>query len=116
MEPTIADQQIVVASKETEDIQKGDIVLIQIDGTHYVKRVIGLPGDQVEGVRNNIYVNGKKQTMFTLKGDEETTHFLIGEVPEHSIFVIGDNLVESVDSRQIGPIPINLIKGKIIWY
>jgi len=87
--------------------------------SEFIKRVIGLPGDVVEGMDGNVFVNGERLEEPYLKHpDELISPFGPVQVPEGSLFVMGDNRRASQDSRFFGPIPIDDVVGKafiIIW-
>lgn len=82
--------------------------------TDYVKRVIGLPGDEVD-IRDDgfVYINGKKLIEPYAKGMtyKHALKFPL-TVPEKKVLVLGDNRTVSNDSRQIGFIDYSKIKGK----
>jgi signal peptidase I len=87
--------------------------------SEFIKRVIGLPGDTVEGKDGHVYVNGKRLVEPYLK---EPAYFIppFGpvSVPHGQLFVMGDNRAASQDSRYFGTIPIDDVVGKafvIIW-
>ena len=98
------------------------------DSEDFIKRVIGTPGDTVEGKNGNVFVNGVKIDEPYVKGT--TTSFAKLKVPEGMYFVLGDNRQASQDSRfglgahalpsrpEIGFIPRGDIIGKawvIVW-
>jgi signal peptidase I len=98
------------------------------DSEDFIKRVIGTPGDTVEGKNGNVYVNGVKINEPYVKGT--TSDFAKLKVPEGMYFVLGDNREQSQDSRfglgvhalpsrpEIGFIPRSDIIGKawiIVW-
>lgn len=126
-----------------DDPQRGDVMVFKYpqDGrTNYIKRVIGLPGDEVRYRNKTLYINGAEvPTEFIanlpplelwreyLDGvDHETLttagrHRGAGEgqwvVPEGEYFVMGDNRDNSNDSRFWGTVPDDLVVGKAfaIW-
>jgi signal peptidase I len=99
------------------------------DNQDFIKRVIGTPGDTVEGRNGNVFVNGVKLDEPYVKGT--TAPFDKVTVPAHMYFVLGDNREESQDSRfglgviadpksmpGVGFIPRDKVIGKawvIVW-
>jgi signal peptidase I len=87
--------------------------------SEFIKRVIGLPGDVVEGKDGSVFVNGTLLDEPYLKQpDLPIRPFGPVEVPEDMLFVMGDNRRASQDSRFFGPIPVDDVVGKafvIIW-
>ena len=91
--------------------------------TSYIKRVIGLPGDKVEIMGGNVYINDEKIEEDYLP---ESTKTYIPDggvpksftVPEGYIFAMGDNRAGSSDCRAFGCVPIERVEGKVslrIW-
>jgi signal peptidase I len=87
--------------------------------SEFIKRVIGLPGDVVEGRDGSVFVNDVRLVEPYLKQpDLPIRPFGPLNVPPDMLFVMGDNRRASQDSRFFGPIPINDVVGKafvIIW-
>jgi len=81
----------------------------------FVKRVIGVPGDTVDIKDGFVYVNGVKLVEPYAKGTTYTQHveFPI-TIPENKVLVLGDNRLNSRDSRHIGLIDYDQIKGKAV--
>lgn len=82
-------------------LKKGDIVVLkEKDGSGYfIKRIFGMPGDAIPWAyapRNHPFSKGK---------------FI---VPPDSLYVIGDNLPASSDSRAFGPVPEDRLLGKVV--
>lgn len=80
-----------------------------------IKRVIGLPGDEIKFVNGAVYVNGEKRTQayeVPTFAPQETYH-----VPDGCMFVMGDNRSNSKDSRYMDTtfIPIENIYAKFIF-
>jgi signal peptidase I len=88
------------------------------DEIDYIKRVIGLPGDKVDIKEDGfVYVNDIKIDEPYLKQEGETYSPFLDMpviVPDDMVFAMGDNRMNSKDSRQIGFIPYEKIKGKVV--
>jgi len=89
----------------------------QPENEDFIKRVIGLPGDVVEGRHGFVFVNGKKIDEPYLT--QKTQPFPATTVPAGKLFVMGDNRGNSLDSRfTLGFVPIDKVIGKAfvkIW-
>jgi signal peptidase I len=81
----------------------------------YIKRVIGVPGDKIDIKDGHVYINGEKLDEKYAKGE---THKQLLDfpktVPPNTVFVLGDNRQNSRDSRIIGFIEYDRIKGKAV--
>jgi len=80
----------------------------------YVKRVIGKPGDCIEMKNGNVYRNHKIIKEPYIKEPMNSNIEEKWIVPQNHIFVMGDNRNNSKDSREIGPIPMDHILGKVL--
>lgn len=112
MSPSLEDGQIKVMRK-TQEVERGEIILFNTGDYHYINRVIGLPGDQLELKGGRVYLNGSLlEERYLGKLDLlEITPFV---VPKDHLFVLGDDRKESTDSRHLGFIPIKKVKGIIL--
>lgn len=103
------------------ELERGDIVVfLKPDDLvspydDLIKRVIGLPGEVVEGRDNQIFINGEPLAEPYL--DEGTVISTFGpeEVPADHVWVMGDNRSNSSDSRVFGPIDIDRIEGEAFF-
>lgn len=108
------------------EVDRFDIVVFPApDGTNeeYVKRVIGLPGDEITYFQDELYINGMKVEEHYLESLKEgsdqnltgdfTLFSLTGEasIPDGMYFVLGDNRNISKDSRLFGFIKAEQVKG-----
>ena len=96
--------------------ERGDIVVFEsVDNSDedLIKRVIGLPGDEIAVRGGKLFVNGEPQKEpYTNQKLPDTTSFAQTTVPEGHVFVMGDNRGNSQDSRVFGPLPRENIEGE----
>jgi signal peptidase I len=81
-----------------------------------IKRVIGLPGETIEGREGSVRIDGRPLIEPYLGPDATTSDFGPVEVPAGHVFVMGDNRSNSHDSRfeDIGFIDVDTIVGRAI--
>jgi signal peptidase I len=121
MLPTYAAGDVVLVSQRSpdlSDIDRGDVITFHSpeDGHSALKRVIGLPGDSLVILDSELYVNDR------LIPEPYVNHRLIDgyysrtyTVPAGTVFVLGDNRGNSVDSRDYGPIPADTLLGRAVF-
>jgi signal peptidase I len=118
MRPTLQDQQRLIVNKlayRSNLPERGDIVVFHfpIDPDQdFIKRVIGLPGDDVEIDNGEVRINGK----ILIEPYISAAPSYVGawHVPDNQIFVLGDNRNNSSDSHAWGAVPIENFIGKAI--
>lgn len=122
MMPGLSDQERIFINKfvyRWEPISRGDLVVFHYpyDPTKsYIKRVIGVAGDQVEIRHGWVYVNGKllfEPYVPDAYRDERSYSSFV--VPEDSYFVLGDHRNLSNDSRDFGAVQREYIYGKAVF-
>jgi signal peptidase I len=79
----------------------------------FIKRVIGLPGETVEGRSGKILINGRELVEPYL-AEEPLGDFPPKTIPKDQLWVMGDNRNRSSDSRVFGPIKESKIVGRAI--
>lgn len=95
--------------KHFRDYKRGEIVILNapdFPNRLYVKRIIGLPGDLVEIIDGDVFVNGEKLEEKYVSVDETVAHteqsgWILGD---NEYLVFGDNRGNSNDGRDFGPI------------
>lgn len=87
---------------------------VRPDETELIKRVIGLPGETVEGHDGAVYIDGRILVEPYLAPDTAITDFDPVEIPAGHVFVMGDNRTNSKDSRVFGPVPESSIVGRAL--
>ena len=94
--------------------RRGEIIIFHFprDQTRdFVKRVIGVAGDEVEIRRGTVFVNGRSlEEPYITHPSEASMSRLI--VPPEKFFVLGDNRRFSNDSRDWGPVPTGNVVGR----
>lgn len=80
---------------------------------NWIKRVVGEAGDTMEVKSGSLYKNGEKVEEPYINEPMESD-FAPYTVPEGTVFVMGDNRNHSSDSREIGPVPLDHVVGKIV--
>lgn len=118
-------------------VERGDIVVVTMEEegqkTHWVKRVIGLPGDKVSCVNDVVYINGKvldetkyidpdyRQSLVDKFGyfnkvpnanNTNVEDFEEVKLGDDEYYVMGDNRPYSKDSRYVGPVKKSQIFAK----
>jgi signal peptidase I len=118
MQPTLFPGDYVIVNKLAyrfnNSPERGDVIVFRYppdpDTTPYIKRIIGLPGDQIHIADGRVYVNGQLLLEAYLKVNTN-----IGgdwNVPSGQLFVMGDNRNNSSDSRKWGFVPLGNIIGR----
>lgn len=118
MHPTLSEGSYYWVNRYTYRFappRRGDIVVFRRPGDpsrEYVKRVIGLPEETVLVRSGAVSINGRRLTEPYAVGatDGDLGPLALGR---DTYFVLGDNRMESEDSRHFGAIPLRDITGKI---
>lgn len=122
MYPTLKDEELFILSKfnyRFTDVKRGDIISLKYANTKYlIKRVIGLPGENVYIKDSTLFINNEKFEESYISKELEYDDFYLKDlgydkIPEGMYLVLGDNRVDSLDSREIGLISKKDIIGKI---
>lgn len=119
MIPTLTDGDVLVLFNSSK-YERGDLCCISWGNKKLLKRVIGLPGDEINmDVEGNVYVND------VILDEPYVYEKALGEcdidfpclVPDNSVFILGDHRTTSIDSRSsaIGCVSNDQITGRVIF-
>ena len=119
MEPTFQAGDIVV-SLDYGEVEKGDVVAFEHDGQILVKRVIATAGDEVDiNDIGTLFVNDEvlPEPYVAEKSFGRSNVDFPCVVPESCLFVVGDNRVSSVDSRNtsVGFVSTDQVIGELVF-
>jgi signal peptidase I len=134
---TLKPQDRVLVNKlsyRLHDVNRGDVIVFdRLSGVNnhddLIKRVIALPGETVEVRSCEVFIDGNRlnepyldpaQTSAIEPTSRCGSHTDLSPqtVPDGMVFVMGDNRVQSFDSRDFGPIDVDKIRGRafvVIW-
>jgi signal peptidase I len=137
MQTTLMPQDRVLVNKmsyKLHDIHRGDVIVFdrvtnEVQHDDLIKRVLGLPGETLEIRSCIVYIDGVQVDEPYLNPEQTSqiepsarcgshTDMAPIEVPDHMVFVMGDNRVQSFDSRDFGPIDTDKVRGRafvVIW-
>lgn len=130
MEPNFLDGEYLLTDKVSYRIgqpKRGDVIVFKAPPAYkdeFIKRIIGLPGEEIKVEAGKIYINGHELEEQYLPDDVNiaagryTPEGVSVIIPPESYFVLGDNRDHSLDSRNIGPIERQYITGRawlIYW-
>lgn len=120
MEPNFFDGELVLVDKlsyANKIPSRGDVIILEFpadpENRKFIKRVIGLPGEIIEIKDGSIFINNELLQEEYLDDNvniEPTIQALTLKSDE--VYVVGDNRLDSYDSRFFGPLPVNHIVGK----
>lgn len=127
MQPTLYENNYIFLSKQSyrfNEPKAGDIIVFHTElktdsGKEklLIKRVIGIPGDMITIKEGKVYINEKPiDEPYTLEPYTSGTIENL-EIPEGSLFVMGDNRQNSADSRDpsVGLVKTDKIVGKAVF-
>ena len=122
MAPLLSDQERIFINKfvyHFEPIERGDVIVFwyPLDRSKsFIKRVVGLPGDQVEVRSGRVYINGKPfRESYVPPQFVDMSAYGPFRVPIDEYFVMGDHRISSNDSRVFGAVPSRFIYGRAVF-
>ena len=130
MDPTFVDKEQIIAEKisiKFKELERGEIVIFkhpEYNNKLIIKRIVGLPGEEVTITRGDVYINGQLLDESYLGNSVKTkpsSEISEGEkyiIPENEYVLLGDNRENSNDSRDWGTLSKDLITGRafLVYY
>ena len=119
MDPTVKHNELLLVSPcltKTYNPHRGDIVVVGNKGDNRIlKRVIGLPCEDIKLSEGLLYINSVQVSESYLNGLPSSLGLSTFEwhLNTDEILVLGDNRSRSTDSRSFGPVKLNDIHGKV---
>lgn len=112
MTPTYHSGEITMTVPIRGEIRRGDIVVVDRPEGPIVKRVAMIPGDPMLQVRT-FFGPWKDAFGMAHAGPQKKDRVRYVPVPEGTVYVLGDNLQGSSDSRSFGPVSVTQISRKV---
>ncbi len=130
MNPTVVNGDYLLVDK-TSSVRRGDVIVFYSRSLDklLIKRVVGLPGDTVRTINGDVYLKKSGEEVYKKSDDgylsDEIKHNTWKTayaknydlepyvVEDGRLFVMGDNRTDSLDSRVLGAIPFNDVKGVV---
>jgi signal peptidase I len=122
MMPGLADQERIFINKfayRLGNIERGDVVVFRYPrdtSKNYIKRIVGVPGDRIEILEGQVFVNGKRlEEPYVPERFRDERSMSEIQVSENCYFVLGDHRDLSSDSRDFGEVERGAIFGKAVF-
>lgn len=118
MEPNIRQSNYLIIDELTyrfRDPERGEVIVFRYPNDHttfYIKRIIGLPGERVDISDGSVIINGETLDESSYINNQNTYGTVHMTLSPDFYFVMGDNRVNSYDSRSWGPLERKVIVGR----
>ena len=140
------ERPIIIEKTEEENLIRGDIIYYEYPGDsvsydppeYYLSRIVGLPGETVEIIDGQVFIDNQKLETFYGKssrlGMDMETYFTTPsegsmlteedfkvnldpiKIPKNAVFVLSDDWIRGTSSIHFGPLDISKIEGKVLGY
>ncbi|OGH92461.1 MAG: signal peptidase I [Candidatus Magasanikbacteria bacterium RIFOXYC2_FULL_39_8] len=124
MEPAFYEKDYLIIDEITyrfREPERGEVIVINspVNSDHYLKRIIGLPGERIKIEDNKEVVyndeNPRGMVLQEIYLEEETPGSISMTLGDKQYFVLGDNRDASYDSRRFGAIERGEVIGRV-WF
>lgn len=123
MHPTLHDNEYLLVDKlvyRFSPLKRSDVVVFHYpinQENDFIKRIVAVAGDRIRIDGGQLFVNGEPvDEPYVLNKDQ--TNMPEQVIPPGHIFVLGDNRINSEDSRSFGSVSLNLVVGRafVVWW
>ena len=113
MQPNFQTGDCILVLRSSK-VERFDIAVVNFQNRKLIKRVVGMPNESISLTDGKTFINGQsiEEPFKYHEGNSNITNLKVGS---DQIFVIGDNRLNSKDSRYFGPVPTTEIYGKMIY-
>ncbi|BBH22843.1 hypothetical protein Back11_41880 [Paenibacillus baekrokdamisoli] len=120
MSGTLVTDDRILVNTDARDYKNGDVIVFPYERRTFVKRIIASAGDTIQFKNDVVYVNKQRLEESYIKASrvrDYAEHLTTKEtvVPPGCLYVLGDNRVNSMDSRYIGMISTDSVTGKVMY-
>ena len=119
MEPAFQDGERVFITRDIDRLERGQIVVFRNprdESQNFVKRIVGMPGDEIAVRSGRVLVNGREiEEPYVDAGNRSAETLATVAVPKGEYFVLGDNRRHSSDSRHWGTVRRELVWAAVVW-
>jgi signal peptidase I len=117
MAPAFKNGETAIATLVVDRLDRGEVVAFRYpldESKSFIKRIVGLPGEQIEMKNGQVFVNGRQlDEPYVDAANRSVDSRAPLAIPEGEYFVLGDNRRNSSDSRHWGNVRRDLIWGKV---
>jgi signal peptidase I len=119
MSPTLRNDDRAIVVRRIGEIARGDVVMLRYPrnpAKSFVMRVVGLPGETLSIAGGVVRIDGRPiDEPYVVDANRSREDFGPIRLGADEYFVMGDRRNNASDSREWGPVPRRLIRGRMAW-
>lgn len=104
--------ELIIYQRYVKSFTYGDCIIFKRENHNVIKRVVGVPGDNIYIINNALIRNGNiVEENYRIGLMNNMANITVGD---DELFVLGDNRTDSIDSREYGCIKSENVVGKVL--